>query len=223
MLDIGTVPKGKSIPFLDQLPALAVFDSKEQYYVAMAIGNQQEKEYHDRIHGRLNEFDVKARFIPDRRTLHPTNKAPQVYFMLINASSVGPEIDYLLPRIGDSADIVLKGISIMPQTVTEDLGDIGNANIFLHIKDSMQEVLDDNSPESESAADDKLYSLLQILCVRDETGNDISANLDKLQRRQPMRPRRASLRNLGKLPNWRWIELWMVEENGLLKIEFGRE
>lgn len=118
MIDLDTVPKGEDIPYMDQLPALAVFDSKEQYYVAMAVGNQQEKEYHDRQHGKLCEFDVPARFIRDRRSLHPESNAPQEYFMLINASSAGADTDHLLPRIGDSAEIVLKGVSTKQQEVS---------------------------------------------------------------------------------------------------------
>ncbi|KAG6364808.1 hypothetical protein INS49_006412 [Diaporthe citri] len=43
-------PKGRWHPFKDQLPAFAVFDTNEQYYVTVAIGNQQEKKFHDRQH-----------------------------------------------------------------------------------------------------------------------------------------------------------------------------
>lgn len=118
MLDLDTVPKGKDIPDEDQLPALAVFDTKEQYCVAMAVGNQQEKEYQDLQHRKLYEFDVPARFIRDRLSLHPKSKAPQEYFMLINASSAGADTDHLLPRIGDSADVVLDGISTKQQKVS---------------------------------------------------------------------------------------------------------
>lgn len=181
MLDLGTVPKGIDIPRMDQLPGLAVFDSNEQYCVALAIGNQQEKEYQDRRNGKLLEFQVAARFIPDRRTLHPKNKAPQDVFMLINASSVGPEVDYLLPRIGDSADIVLLGVFAKPQEVTEEMNDEDNGQIATHIKVSIDAVDANINLESMSASDDEVYALLKILCIRDETGNDITKNLERLR------------------------------------------
>lgn len=73
MLDLGTIPKGMDIPRMDQLPGFAAFDSSEQYYVTLAIGNQQEKDYQDRRNGKLQEFQVAARFVPDRRSLHPKN------------------------------------------------------------------------------------------------------------------------------------------------------
>lgn len=51
-----------------------------------------------------------------------------------------------------------------------------------HMKDSLREVFNDNSIETQSASDEKLQGLLRILCIRDESGNDIlSANLEKLQ------------------------------------------
>lgn len=73
MLDLGTIPKGVDIPRMDQLPGLAEFDSNEQYYIALAIGNQQEKEYQDRRNSKLQEFQVAARFIPYRQSLNPKN------------------------------------------------------------------------------------------------------------------------------------------------------
>lgn len=156
MLDIGTILKGKNIPFMDQLPAFAVFDSHEQYYVTTAIATQQEKEYQDRQNGKLHELEVTARFVPNRRSLHPENKAPQEYFMLINASSVGPDVDYLLPRNGDSADVVLLSIFTTPQKVNEDMGDVDNDHISMHIKESIEDVLDDASIESKSASDHRI-------------------------------------------------------------------
>lgn len=181
MLDIGTIPKGKNIPFMDQLPAFAVFDSHEQYYVTTAIATQQEKGYQDRQNGKLQELEVTARFVPDRRTLHPDNKAPQEYFMLINTSSVGPDVDYLLPRTGDSADVVLLGIFTTPQKATEDMGDVDNDHISMHIKESIEDVLDDAGIESKSESDDRIYDLLKVLCVRDYQGNEIAANLENLR------------------------------------------
>lgn len=184
MLDLSMVPKGKDIPYMGQLPALAVFDSKKQYYVAMAIGNQQEKEYHDRQHAKLLKFELAARFIPDPQSLHPKSKAPQEYFMLIDASSLGPDIDYLLPRIGDSAEVVPKGISTKRQESTEDVkdaDDVDNDHIVSHIKNSYEDVLGDNSIESKSALIDKFQDMLKILCVKDESGNNIAAHLEKLE------------------------------------------
>ncbi|KAL2282589.1 hypothetical protein FJTKL_10450 [Diaporthe vaccinii] len=77
MLDLNTIPKGDDIPFMDQVPALAIFEAKEQCYVTMVIGNQQEKEYHDCQHDKPNEFDVPVRFVRDGRSLHAESKAPQ--------------------------------------------------------------------------------------------------------------------------------------------------
>lgn len=156
MLDLGTIPKGDDIPFIDQVPALAIFDAKEQYYVTMAIGNQQEKEYHDRQHGKLHEFEVPARFIRDGRSLHEESKALQEYFMLISTSSASPDKDCLLPRTGDSAEIMLKGIIIKPQQNTEDTGSMENDDIALHIKDPVRNVLKDNTIASKSASNKKL-------------------------------------------------------------------
>ncbi|KAK7711272.1 hypothetical protein SLS64_005294 [Diaporthe eres] len=156
MLDLGTIPKGDDIPFIDQVPALAIFDAKEQYYVTMAIGNQQEKEYHDRQHGKLHEFEVPARFIRDGRSLHEESKALQEYFMLISTSSASPDKDCLLPRTGDSAEIILKGIIIKPQQTTEDTGSMENDDIALHIKDPVRNVLKDNTIASKSASNKKL-------------------------------------------------------------------
>lgn len=181
MLDLETVPRGGDIPYMDQLPALPVFDSKEQYYVAMAIGNQQEKEHRDRKHGKLHEIDLPALFIPDRRSLHPKGKAPQEYFMLINASSAGADTDFLLPRIGESAEIVLKGISTKDQETDQNEGEVDVNHIAKYIQASVADVFHDNSIESLSAFHDKLQGMLKILCIRDESGNEIAANLEKLR------------------------------------------
>lgn len=92
---------------------------------------------------------------------------------------MGTDVDYLLPRIGDS-DIVLLGIFTKPQEVTKEMDDEDNRQIAAHIKDSLDTVVADVSIESKSASDDAVHALLKVLCVRDETGNDIAENLKKL-------------------------------------------
>lgn len=181
ILDLETVPKGKAIPFMDKLPALAVFDSQEQYYIAMAIGNQQEKEYKDRRNVQLTEFDVPAQFIPDQRTLHEKEKTPQEYFMLIDPSRVGPDIDYLLPRIGEKADIVLKGGSVKERECAEDMSSREDDQIVMHIQASIQDVCSDHTLTSRADVKQRLVCLLIPLCVTDDSGNEITENLDLLR------------------------------------------
>lgn len=88
----------EAYPFVDQLPPRAIFETKGQYMVAKAIGNQQEMEYQDRRQEKLKEFEVPARFIADPRNLHPKSKAPQEYFVLFDVASVSPEGDHFFPE-----------------------------------------------------------------------------------------------------------------------------
>lgn len=120
MLDLDTVPKGEAIPYHDQLPARNTFDHIEQYTVRMAVGNQQEKEYHDRRYMKLRDSEVPIRMWPDGRSLHPTSKEPQYYFAIVDTSAAGPKVDYLLPRDGDRADFIIPGISAKNQVVADE-------------------------------------------------------------------------------------------------------
>lgn len=183
MLDLGTVPKGEAIPYHDQLPARDTFDHIEQYTVRMAVGNQQEKEYHDRHHMKLRDCEVPIRLFPDRRSLHPISNEPQRYFAIVDTSAAGPKVDYLLPRDGDRADFIMLGIFAKNQVMAapEDMGEIDNEHIAAYIGDTVHEVARDQSIESESAMHEKLHDMLKNVCVRDEAGNEIAANLETLQ------------------------------------------
>lgn len=187
MLDQGTVPKGEAIPYHDQLPARNTFDHIEQYTVRMAVGNQQEKEYHDRHHMKLRDCEVPIRLFPDQRSLHPTSKEPQYYFAIVDTSAAGPKVDYLLPRDGDRADFIMPGIFARNQAVAapEDMGEIDNEHIAAYIIESVCDVADDNSIESKAALYEKLHNMLKNVCVRDESGNDIAANLKTLKDKLP--------------------------------------
>ncbi|KAJ0118255.1 hypothetical protein J7T55_009038 [Diaporthe amygdali] len=181
MLDLRTIPKDKAIPLMDKIPALATFDTNEQYYVAMAIGNQQEKEYQDRQIGKLTEFDVPVRFLADPRTLHPKDQAPQEYFMLIDSNTTVPEVDYLLPRIGDSADIVLKGVSVKRRDYAGDMSSREDDQIVMHITASVWDADNDHTLTSRTDVEKRLVYLLSPLCVTDDSGNEITENLDLLR------------------------------------------
>lgn len=187
MLDQSTVPKGEAIPYHDQLPAKNTFDHIEQYTVRMAVGNQQEKEYHDRHHMKLRDCEVPIRLFPDRRSLHPISKEPQYYFAIVDTSAAGPKVDYLLPRDGDRADFIMLGIFAKNQVVAaaEDMGEIDNENIAAYIIESVCDVAGDNSIESKAALYEKLQDMLKNVCVRDESGNDIAANLKTLKDKLP--------------------------------------
>lgn len=182
MLDLGTVPKGEAIPHLDQLPARNTFDHREQYTIRLAVGNQQEKEFHDRHYTKLRDCDVPIRLIADRRSLHPTTKTPQIYFAIVDTSAAGPNVDFLLPRDGDSANFIMLGVFAKNQgAAAADMGEIDNEHISAHIRDSVHDVRKDSSLDSESALYEKLQDKLNILCVRDDSGNDIAANLETLK------------------------------------------
>lgn len=170
MLDIGTVPKGDKIPFVDQLPARSRFENKKQYMVAMAIGTRQEKEYHDRHHAKLTEMQVPVRFIADPVSLHPESKSAQELFMLVETSLMRDK-SHLLPRVGDSAKVTLTGVFTKRQDVPEDMTEEANYGICDYIKECHSQCLKDNSSPS---FHDKLFDELQILCVRDDKGEGIS-------------------------------------------------
>ncbi|KAG6364806.1 hypothetical protein INS49_006410 [Diaporthe citri] len=61
------------------------------------------------------------------------------------------------------------------------MGDIDNDHIGTYIKDAINNVIENTSIESKSASDEKVYDVLSILCVRDESGNPMAANLEKLR------------------------------------------
>jgi hypothetical protein len=145
MLDICTVPQGNAIPFVDQLPAQAVFDTKEQHVVAMTIGNQQEKEYQDRRHQKLMEFQARAQLIADPRSLLPKTKAPQEYDILVCTAALGTEKDRLLPRGGDSAHITLTGVFAKKQDVPNDMKDHLDKDIAAYIEECVEAVSKDRS------------------------------------------------------------------------------
>lgn len=146
MLDLSTVPKGEAIPYHDQLPARNTFDHSEQYTVRMAVGNQQEKEYHGRHHMKLRDCEVPIRLFPDRRSLHPTGKEPQHYFAIVDTSAAGPKVDYLLPRDGDRADFIMLGIFAKYKVAApEDMGEIDNEHIAVYIIESVCDVADDGA------------------------------------------------------------------------------
>lgn len=143
MLDLGTVPKGETVPYHDQLPARNTFDHHEQYTMRMAVGNQQEKEFHDRHHVKLRNCEVPIRLVPDQRSLHPTSNEPQHYYAIIDPSAAGPKVDYLLPRVGDRADFIMLGIFAKNQVAaTEGMGEIDNE----HIAAPPLEIDEDSNP-----------------------------------------------------------------------------
>lgn len=182
IFDLGTVPKGHAIPFLDQVPARDTFDHREQYTIRMAVGNQQEREFHDRHHIKLRDCQVPIRLIADPRSLHPVSKAPQHYFAIVDTSAAGPNVDYLLPRDGDRAYFVMLGVFANNRAARpEDMGEIDNEHIAVYITDLVRDVRNDSSIESKPALYEKLQDMLKVLCVRDENGDDIPENIKTLQ------------------------------------------
>lgn len=147
MPDLGTVPKGDAQPYMDQLPARNVFDHPEKYTVRQALGNQQEKKYHDSQHGKLRECEVPFVF-PDRQSLHPTSKAPEEYFGLIDIFAAEPKSDYLLPWDGHRAEFIMPGVSSNNHETTEDVGEIDNEHIATYFSESVCNVHNDSSIES---------------------------------------------------------------------------
>lgn len=117
IMTAGTVPKGNEIPYLPQLPPVSRFVDKSQYLVTFAVGKQQEKEYHERLHQQLEQtiLPIKARLIPDLPTRHPVSGKPKQYLMLVDPAHI-PEIAHLLPRTGDQCKITFPGVQMKDQS-----------------------------------------------------------------------------------------------------------
>lgn len=180
VMTAGTVPKGNAIPYMSQVPPVSRFVDKSQYLVTFAVGKQQEKEYHERLHKQLEEttIPIKARLIPDLPTRHPVSGKPKQYLMLVDTASI-PEIAHLLPRTGDHFRIIFPGVKVIGQSNPNAPTKTEEELIAEYIRGAVIEERRYGDHDSLDGMSMALREPLHSLCLKG-TDDEIDSNIERM-------------------------------------------